>query len=129
MRFLSDLICCFCIDPAHKLLLPPSTPPRTAETLSLVPMSCGENKQHGRRGKLGGRNLAPAAQWRPSLCTISEDDVVKVVVAEKEKSSTARPRNKVNEKLGSKTNLQYYYRHQIHYEPSIPTFSPGAFIF
>ncbi|KAA8519941.1 hypothetical protein F0562_014149 [Nyssa sinensis] len=119
------------------MVAPPTAPLRTEEVCSLMTTS-GDRNKHYRRGKLAGRSLVPAAHWRPSLCTISEDDVVKIEISQ----GFAKPHNKVTENFGSKANFQfsrhrselghqipYQASHQTPYRASTPTFSPGTFMF
>ncbi|KAA8515442.1 hypothetical protein F0562_018947 [Nyssa sinensis] len=120
MRFLLNFVSCCGAVPYGHVVAPPTVPPLAKKPSSLVPASCEGNK-HRRRVKLDGR---------PSLRTISEDDVVNV---EKAKGS-ARPRNKKIGNFESTANSQYSRNtseiwYQSLYQASIPTFSPAPFVF
>ncbi|KAI3800323.1 hypothetical protein L1987_28412 [Smallanthus sonchifolius] len=52
------------------------TPTSNKDSKTLIVGLVHENKVGG-GGKIGGRRGRQAVQWRPSLCTISEEDVIK----------------------------------------------------
>ncbi|KAM7525185.1 hypothetical protein LguiA_015087 [Lonicera macranthoides] len=78
MKFLIKLVSC--CGPIGRSLVGPSA----KKAGSFMQLSYSGGKCN-RGGKLSGRNAKPPAQWRPSLCTISEDDDVIKVGKEKDR--------------------------------------------
>ncbi|KAF8409459.1 hypothetical protein HHK36_005535 [Tetracentron sinense] len=102
MKFLLEFAsCCRQIETSEV----PTTPPRTEEKHSLMQLSCAERDRSPcpKRGRVtgSGSKSVSAVQWRPSLCAISEDNVVFVVAGKAER--TVRSEKNVTGKARSKT--------------------------
>ncbi|CAK9142634.1 unnamed protein product [Ilex paraguariensis] len=122
MRFFIDLVFC-CFYAGTQAMTP------ILEANNVMPIACSGNR-HYRHTKLVDKKSVVAERWRPSLCTISEDGVVKSGKA----VGATRPGNTQMGNFKPRSNSQgCAYRSEIRagdsFQKSIPTFSPAAFLF
>ncbi|KAF5943688.1 hypothetical protein HYC85_017765 [Camellia sinensis] len=114
MKFLLDLLSCYGCSAKHVV-----APPRVEEP-GVTALPCSK------KGKLARRSLVVATvPWRPSLCTISEDDVIKV---EKPEGSAKLCNKPKGGDIRSKANL-VHSSYQAPYETSVHTFLPVGLLF
>ncbi|XP_042517069.1 uncharacterized protein LOC122091273 [Macadamia integrifolia] len=119
--FLEFVPCCgYPIQPTA-----PTTLPCTEESRS---SSCGQRRRLNRSNSVS----SSAAQWQPTLCAISEDNVVSVVVAKTEE--VAKSGKKVPRKTSSKAEIRVHTSYGDSFARAsvplaIPAFSPTAFLF
>ncbi|GMP75128.1 hypothetical protein CsSME_00032325 [Camellia sinensis var. sinensis] len=118
MKFLLDLLSCYGCSAKHV-----AAPPRVEEP-GVTALPCSK------KGKLARRSLVVATvPWRPSLCTISEDDVIKV---EKPEGSAKLCNKPKGGDIRSKANLVHsrlFCSYQAPYETSVHTFLPVGLLF
>ncbi|KAF8410929.1 hypothetical protein HHK36_003466 [Tetracentron sinense] len=86
----------------------PTTAPGKEEKRSLMPLHCSGTGSDRfpcpKRDRLTGSKSASAIQWRPSLCAISEDNVVYVVAENAERE--VRSGKNVTGKAGSRAKIR-----------------------
>ncbi|KVH74768.1 hypothetical protein Ccrd_025564 [Cynara cardunculus var. scolymus] len=107
MRFLITLVACCGIDQYQSSVALNSK--RNDDDKSLVVGLVRENKLLG-GGKMGRNSWRQPVQWRPSLCTISEEDVIKAERIQ----LYVKPGNKgmKNVKLSTSSYTPYGYRNE-----------------
>ncbi|KAL5736131.1 hypothetical protein ACOSP7_030601 [Xanthoceras sorbifolium] len=129
MKFLLELVsCCGCgcqeSGGGVETKVPPE--PRTEETRSLVASVRRSYRRKG-RGRSGGV-ASGSAEWKPSLCVISEENVV----MEKDKSETERVAKRKSGGSHKDRARVRSYSHEFRgnsMSTIIPTFSATPFMF
>ncbi|GMN63194.1 hypothetical protein TIFTF001_032268 [Ficus carica] len=112
MRFFKFVSCCGAATTSRRAIRSESDSsvapaPAAEETRSLV-RSSPQYRRRRKRGRLGVSGSGPVpAEWKPSLCSISEDTVVVVVEKsnrqDKDQDRTAGSERLVKRKSGSRT--------------------------
>ncbi|KAH0986807.1 hypothetical protein GBA52_014205 [Prunus armeniaca] len=125
MKFLLEFVsCCGIARPATI----GEQAPLSEETSSLVPRRMRRRRKRGRLGNSGSTS-PNSAEWRPSLTSISEDNVVAMVV-----DRTAEVERAVKRKSGQSRTIAQVRSHGEDYgraslTTAIPAFSPTPFMF
>ncbi|KAK9265982.1 hypothetical protein L1049_000054 [Liquidambar formosana] len=127
MKFLLEFVsCCGSNYSSRPSEAPTSPPARVEETRSLVPPRRYRRRKRGRLGASGSVSAA-AAEWRPSLCAISEDNVV----MEKEGRTVGSERT-VKRKAQVRVQVRSHSDEEFRQTPFpmvVPAFSPTPFLF
>ncbi|KAF5203543.1 hypothetical protein FRX31_006870 [Thalictrum thalictroides] len=132
MKFIPDFICC-CIpvkqtvvskSPLHHI--------KEQESKEFVPLSyaMSDVSRRKRSSSLGSKTTT---QWRPSLCVISEDNVVSTV-SRSRSERTVRSGKQVEGKRRRTVKIQTYDdqntdKRRASVSAAIPAFSPSVFLF
>ncbi|XP_043689701.1 uncharacterized protein LOC122640544 [Telopea speciosissima] len=103
----------------------PITPSRREESRSLP---CRQRRRLNRSNSVS----SAVAQWQPTLCAISEDKVISVVVGKAEEATKSG--KKVARKTPSRAEIGVHTRYGDNFARAsvplaIPAFSPTAFLF
>ncbi|GMN31584.1 hypothetical protein TIFTF001_003328 [Ficus carica] len=138
MKFFDFVACCGAsVRPAVRPDSSPQPPPPVEEMLSLVRSPWYRRRR--KRGRLGWSVSAPArtpAEWKPSLCSISEETVLVVVRSDgRDQDRTAGSERLGKRKSGSRSSRwnvvacfgDDYGRSS--FPTVIPAFSPTPFMF
>ncbi|XP_057464421.1 uncharacterized protein LOC130754267 [Actinidia eriantha] len=122
MKFLLELVTC---------CRSGSNPSRAKKTLALAPPEDSRRKREG-EAVLKSRS---AAEWRPSLCSISEDNMTAERERERERVILAGSERMIKRKAGSTTAGKKHVRSYSDdfgrngFSTIMPTFSPTPFFF
>ncbi|PON55759.1 hypothetical protein PanWU01x14_185680 [Parasponia andersonii] len=137
MKFLEFVSCCGPALTPSGPTVRPEPARRPEETRSLVqPPPPPRSRRRRKRGWLGASgSVSASAEWRPSLCSISEDNVVVIEKKGEENNRTAGSERMVKRKSGSRSprrtnGVSYsddYGRSS--FPTVIPAFSPTPFMF
>ncbi|PSR96316.1 hypothetical protein CEY00_Acc26365 [Actinidia chinensis var. chinensis] len=128
MKFLLELVTC-CTSG--------SSPSREEETLALAQPEDRRRKRERERSATAVVVLRSrsAAEWRPSLCSISEDNMTVEREREREKVILAGSERMIKRKVGSTTAGKVHVRSysddfgRSGFSTIMPTFSPTPFFF
>uniref|UniRef100_A0A5B6ZL02 Uncharacterized protein n=1 Tax=Davidia involucrata TaxID=16924 RepID=A0A5B6ZL02_DAVIN len=132
MKFLLEFVSC--CGPASRPSVATTTPPPAEETRSLVhspPPSRTDNRRYRRRKRerMAASRSDSVAEWRPSLCAISEDNIV----PEKDARAAVGSERILKRKVASTARVHVRsYSDDIgraHLPAIIPAFSPTPFLF
>ncbi|XP_031284194.1 uncharacterized protein LOC116142916 [Pistacia vera] len=124
MKFLLELVsCCGSPEAGGASPVAERVEPRVEETRSLMRRSY-RRKRRGRSGCSGG---ASAEEWKPSLCSISEDFVMDRTKSERERSFKRKNGGSQRDKARVRSCSRDFGQNS---GPSIiPTFSATPFMF
>ncbi|XP_057474875.1 uncharacterized protein LOC130762988 isoform X2 [Actinidia eriantha] len=126
MKFLLELVTC-CTSG--------SSPSRAEETLALAPPEDRRRKRERSATAVVVLRSRSAVEWRPSLCSISEDNMTAERERERERVILAGSERMIKRKVGSTTTGKVHVRsHSDDFGRSgfstiMPTFSPTPFFF
>ncbi|GAB4826796.1 hypothetical protein Ancab_033677 [Ancistrocladus abbreviatus] len=105
MKVTRTMLCCV---PIRQGAAPPPIPQPAVESPVVSNMRTdGSQFHHQWKGKLG-RSASEVLRWRPSLCTITEDDVILVFVGKPDKKIKPEQRKMVRS-CSSKSNVNHFY--------------------
>ncbi|PSR95643.1 Serine/threonine-protein kinase MRCK gamma like [Actinidia chinensis var. chinensis] len=123
MKFLLELVAC---------CRSGSNPSRAKETLVLAPPEDSKREREATAAVLKSRS---AAEWRPSLCSISEDNMTAERERERERVILAGSERMIKRKAGSTTAGKKHVRSYSDdfgrngFSTIMPMFSPTPFFF
>ncbi|KAJ7948514.1 Serine/threonine-protein kinase MRCK gamma like [Quillaja saponaria] len=117
MRFFLEFVPCCGHVITRRTVEATSSPPSSEERRSLVPLS-----RSLRRRKRGRQNSMSSADWKPSLGSISEDNVVAEKVDERNGASGSD--RKVKRKSGSDDRVHNRTYNDDYVRVSLPTVMP-----
>ncbi|KAJ9671947.1 hypothetical protein PVL29_025544 [Vitis rotundifolia] len=119
MKFIFEFVSC-CGTPPRPAVLEEVPLPEESRTL--------EVRRRYRKERVGSSRSSSLVEWQPSLCSISEDNIV-LEKEERPAESERTPKRKAasSTKIHVRSHSEDYGRSQI--SMMLPTFSPAPFMF